>query len=271
MKRFHVLVLMLIAGCASHSTLTNSPTADDVLRRADEDTDQIASTLSAIDQAIAITAKNISNAETIGYKRLRTHVTNGHVELLREFEQGAMENTGRQLDIAIQGNGFFCIELPSAYKDRRGYIRNGALIQNADGDLMVAIDDGYRILPLINIPNGVTDVSIGLDGTINYKRSGSTVLTTAGRFQLVQFVNLNGLVETRTGVFEATDQSGMPVMCNPGEDGAGKTLQGFLEGSNVDRVKEQVRLTYLTRWKEDLIDVAKRISPSSLLLPHEAR
>ena len=227
--------------------------------------------LRALSTRIDVVANNLANAETNAFKRSRTNFEDLMYLALKEpgapnsvgdptpageyvgmgvkisntqldMEQGPMENSGRQLDVAVQGNGFLRVKLPAGIGDGFGYTRNGALIQNADGDLVVAIGDGYRLDPPVNIPSGVADVTIGLDGNITYKRSGSTTPQSAGKMQVFQFVNPNGLDQLGGSIYQATDGSGQAVQSNPGEDGAGKTLQGFLEGSNVDPVKELVTL-----------------------------
>lgn len=266
MRTFLLLVLIVANGCASHCSCGTSRLVS-VLEQTDADIEPIASTLSALDEAIRVTTDNLSNAETTAYKAARVRIVDGNAQVLHNFDQGPMENTGRQLDVAIQGNGYFCVTLPTSSGDRIGYTRIGALLQNMEGDLVVALGDGYRLHPPINLPPGVTDVTISLRGEVSFKRSGSTVPQLAGVIHVSQFVNQEGLQRWSDVVYQATDQSGMALESNPDEDGAGKTLQGFLEGSNVDRVKEQVRLNYLTRWREDLMDVAKRISPRSLFAP----
>jgi flagellar basal-body rod protein FlgG len=159
-----------------------------------------------------------------------------------DMEQGPLENTGRTLDVAIQGNGFFRVKLPAGVSDGFGYTRNGAFNTNSNGDLVVAIGDGYRVDPPITIPPNATNISIGTDGVISYKSPGTTTTVKAGQLQVYQFVNPQGLSIVGGSIYHTTDSSGPAVQSNPGEDGAGQTLMGFLEGSNVDPVKELVTL-----------------------------
>jgi flagellar basal-body rod protein FlgG len=102
--------------------------------------------------------------------------------------------------------------------------------------------DGYRIQPPITIPTGATDISISNNGQVSYKRPNSTVNTVAGQLQITQFVNPQGLQLLGGSIYVKTDASGNPIDNNPGENGAGETVQNFLESSNVDPVKELVTL-----------------------------
>jgi len=227
--------------------------------------------LRALSTRIDVVANNLANAETGAFKRSRTNFEDlmylavkqpgspnnvGDPTPLGQYiglgvkisntqldmEQGPMENTGRNLDVAIQGNGFFRVKLPDGLADGFGYTRNGAFNSNSTGDLVVAIGDGYRVDPPITIPPNATDIAIGTDGVVSYKNPGSTTSVRAGQVQVYQFVNPQGLSILGGSIYQQTDASGTAVQANAGEDGSGQTLQGFLEGSNVDPVKELVTL-----------------------------
>lgn len=227
--------------------------------------------LRALSTRIDVVANNLANAETNAFKRSRVNFEDLMYLAVREpgapnavgdpspaglyiglgvkvsntqldTEQGPMESTGRPLDAAIQGNGFFRVRIQDGVGDGFGYTRNGAFFTNSDGDIVLGLGDGYRLDPPINLPPGATDVSIGQDGNVTYKTAGNASPQNAGQMQLFQFVNPQGLDQLGGSIYQTTDASGEAVQSNPGQDGAGLILQGFLEGSNVDPVKELVTL-----------------------------
>jgi flagellar basal-body rod protein FlgG len=229
--------------------------------------------LRALSTRIDVVANNLANAETTAFKRQRvsfedlmyitvrqpgaqtaggditptgifvglgTKISNTQLDV----EQGSLENTGRSLDVAVAGPGFFRVKLPDTVSGGEGFTRNGSFILNRDGDLVVNIGDGYRIDPPINIPPGITEdkITISDDGVVSYLEPGTTTTTEAGRLQLHLFPNPQGLMLLGGSIYSATDASGAPIEANPGEDGAGTTRGTFIEGSNVDPVKELVNL-----------------------------
>lgn len=227
--------------------------------------------LRALSTRIDVVANNLANAETNAFKRSRTNFEDLMYIAVREpgtpnpvgdpspaglylglgvkvsntqldMEQGPLETTGGPLDVAIQGNGFFRVRIQDGVGDGFGYTRNGAFFTNADGDIVLGLGDGYRLDPPINLPAGATDVAIGQDGTVSYKTAGNITPQNAGQINIFQFVNPQGLDQLGGSIFQTTDASGPAVQSIPGQDGAGQTLQGFLEGSNVDPVKELVTL-----------------------------
>jgi flagellar basal-body rod protein FlgG len=126
--------------------------------------------------------------------------------------------------------------------DGFGYTRNGSFFVNNNGELVLGLGDGYRLEPSITIPQGVTDISISNDGQVSYKRNGSTNSTVAGQLTISQFINPQGLQLLGGSIYIRTDASGNPIESKPGDNGSGITVQNFLEGSNVDPVKELVTL-----------------------------
>jgi flagellar basal-body rod protein FlgG len=227
--------------------------------------------LRALSTRIDVVANNLANAETTAFKRSRVNfedlmyltlkqpgATNAAGDLSPagifvglgtkisntqlDTEQGPMESTNRPLDVAISGNGFFKVKILSSVGDGLGYTRNGAFFVNDQGEMVLGLGDGYRLVPPIQIPPGVTEISISENGTVNYVQPGTTTKKVAGQLKLSNFPNPQGLSLLGGSIYIRTDASGAPVEANPGEDGAGKTLQGFLEGSNVDPVKELVTL-----------------------------
>jgi flagellar basal-body rod protein FlgG len=126
--------------------------------------------------------------------------------------------------------------------DGFAYTRNGNFFSNAEGELVLGVGDGYKLEPPIKLPADATEISIGETGIVKYKKPGETDDKQAGQFQISQFVNPQGLKILGGGLYIETESSGPPIETNPGEDGAGVTVQGFLEASNVDPVKELVSL-----------------------------
>ena len=126
--------------------------------------------------------------------------------------------------------------------DGFAYTRNGNFFLNNEGELVLGVGDGYKLEPPINIPPDATEITISETGIVEYKQPGNTDNKQAGQFEISQFVNPQGLKLLGGGLYVETEASGPPIDSKPGEDGAGITLQGFLEASNVDPVKELVTL-----------------------------
>jgi flagellar basal-body rod protein FlgG len=148
-------------------------------------------------------------------------------------EQGTLEQTTNELDLAISGRGFFQIELPSG---ETAYTRGGAFQTNADGEIVTA--EGYRLLPGFTIPTDALYVEVSTEGQVAVKQPNSTSMTQIGQLEIVDFVNSAGLEATGDTMFLETDASGQPIAANPGTDTLGTVRQGMLEQSNVDSVKE---------------------------------
>jgi flagellar basal-body rod protein FlgG len=227
--------------------------------------------LRALSTRIDVVANNLANAETTAFKRSRvnfedlyylalkqpgTTSANGDVSpagiyvglgvkvsnTQLDTEQGSLESTGRQLDVAISGQGFFKVKILDSISDGFGYSRNGNFFVNSNGELVLGMGDGYKLEPKITIPKGVTDVAISQDGRVDVIQAGSNKKVTVGQLEIFQFVNPQGLNLLGGSIYTQTDSSGQPIQSKPGENGAGQVLQGFLESSNVDPVKELVTL-----------------------------
>jgi flagellar basal-body rod protein FlgG len=155
----------------------------------------------------------------------------------KSYTQGNLLTTNNSLDIAIEGRGFFQIQMPDG---TTGYTRDGAFQTNAQGELVNS--SGYRVQPGINIPQGAVSVAIGADGIVSATMPGESAPTQIGTLQLVDFVNPAGL-EARGGnlVFE-TASSGPAQPGTPGLNGLGQLQQGALESSNVNVVEELVNM-----------------------------
>jgi flagellar basal-body rod protein FlgG len=227
--------------------------------------------LRALSSRIDVISNNLANAETQAFKRqdvnfedlmylnykqpgvtdtagnmspaginvgLGVKVSNTQTDMT----QGSLDNTGGNLDVAIQGDGFFHVKILPTIADGTGYTRAGSFFRNKDGDMVLGIGDGYRMIPNINIPNGATNIGIANDGTVTYTAKGATASTTAGQIQLSQFVNPQGLNLQGGSIYTETPASGPPIQSTPGNNGAGQLQQGYLETSNVDPVKELVTM-----------------------------
>jgi flagellar basal-body rod protein FlgG len=158
------------------------------------------------------------------------------------FTQGNIFQTGNQLDIAIQGDGFFKVVLPDG---TIAYTHNGQFRLDAEG--RIVNPDGYPLDPEIAIPADAISVGISADGTVSVLRHGATAVEEVGRIELAKFVNPAGLKRIGNNLFIQTDASGEPVIDNPGNQGLGTLLQGYLESSNVNIVEEMVNLIIAQR------------------------
>jgi len=153
------------------------------------------------------------------------------------FTPGEVENTGRELDLAIQGDGFFQVTVPGGGVR---YTRDGALHLNADGGLVTS--SGYLLDPAISIPTDARAISIGTDGTVSVFAGDTNTATVAGTINLVRFANPAGLSSEGQNLLSETEASGSPETGTAGQNGFGTIQQSFLERSNVQMVKELVNL-----------------------------
>ena len=151
----------------------------------------------------------------------------------RIHEQGNLTATDNTFDMAIQGNGFFQVTLPSG---DTAYTRDGTFQLNADGELVT--HDGYTVQPGISIPDNAVDVTINSSGEVLAKIQGQVALSNVGQIQLANFPNPAGLEAEGGNLFTETPASGSATTSNPGDTGYGSLLQGFLETSNVNAVEE---------------------------------
>jgi flagellar basal-body rod protein FlgG len=227
--------------------------------------------LRALSTRIDVVANNLANAETTAFKRSRvnfedlfylqlkqpgasnaagdaspagifdglgTKIANTQLDL----EQGSLEDTRRDLDVGIQGDGFFKVKVLDSIGDGFAYTRNGNFFVNNKGELVLGVGDGYKLEPPITLPNNATEITISQTGLVEFKQPGNTAPKQAGQIKISQFINPQGLKLLGGGLYVETQASGPPTDSNPGDDGTGITLQGFLEASNVDPVKELVSL-----------------------------
>jgi len=157
------------------------------------------------------------------------------------FSQGVAESTGRSLDWAIQGAGFFQITHPDGTVV---YSRDGTFQLNSTGGIVNS--EGLALEPAITIPATAVSISIGSDGTISTQAAdGST--TAAGTVTLATFANPAGLESMGKNLYRETTASGTPTAGTAGQNGIGEILQGFRESSNVEVVTELVNLIVAQR------------------------
>lgn len=150
-----------------------------------------------------------------------------------EIIQGALRQTGSELDLAVDGSGYFEVTLPSG---ESAYTRDGKFSRSADGEIVTM--DGYPLADGLTVPEDARRISISRDGEVvayfDEEADGQSI----GTFSLVRFVNEKGLEAVGDNMFRETQASGPPNQQVPGSSGVGVIRQGFLEDSSVDVVKE---------------------------------
>jgi flagellar basal-body rod protein FlgG len=226
--------------------------------------------MQALETKLDVIANNMANINTTGFKKDRANfedvfyrqyrlpgatdgdgnITSTGIEVglgsrvsstQSNHEQGAFETTNNQLDMAIEGDGFFQVQNPSGGNFL--YTRAGNFGINANGDLVLgSANNGYLLEPSINIDPNATDIVITADGQVQIRTQDSTTLQTVGQLNLAKFVNPDGLLKLGDNLYQQTDASGDPQVGNPGQQGFGNVRQGFLEASNVEPVTELIDL-----------------------------
>ncbi len=213
-----------------------------------------------------VIANNLANVNTAGFKKSRaefqdllyetlspagtsssqdtqvpTGIQIGHgtrpSTVLKIFSQGSMENTKNELDLAIEGDGFFQIILPNG---ETAYTRDGSFKLDSDGRIVNS--DGFALEPEISIPSDALSISVGIDGTVSVLQAGDSTPSEIGTIELARFVNPAGLISTGRNLYITSEASGDEMTGTPGEDGLGSLAQGFLEMSNVSVVDEMVSM-----------------------------
>lgn len=233
---------------------------------------QSASTgLSALNTALDVISNNIANVNTPGFKESRTNfqdllyiekaqpgVENANGDqrptglyvgmgvkvsgTQQNFEQGSPLNTGRTLDIMIDGNGFLEVAVEQEIGGGTAYTRAGNLAINSDGEIVMANDQGRRLQPTITIPVDATNVQITANGKVMVTLPGETEPQEVGQLEISTFINPAGLKQNGENLWTETAASGSPNRGEPGTDNRGRIMQGFLEASNVDPTRELIEL-----------------------------
>mgnify|MGYP002146663772 FL=1 len=161
---------------------------------------------------------------------------------VRSFTQGNLQQSSNPLDLAVQGNGFFEVQMPDG---TTGYTRDGSFQVSAQGQLVT--NNGYLLQPGITIPATAQSVTIGTDGTVSVTLPGQAQPQSVGQIQLASFVNPAGLEPKGQNLYAETAASGAPATGAPGSNQLGTVKQGFVETSNVNVVEELVSMIQTQR------------------------
>jgi flagellar basal-body rod protein FlgG len=229
--------------------------------------------MEAMEHKLDVIANNIANIATIGFKKdranfedlfyryqvvpgseqvepstgvgIQTGVGTRVSSVQTNFNQGAMEETNRALDIAIEGEGFLQVVGPNGEIQ---YSRSGNLSLNRDGTLVLgSANIGRRLEPQIQIPPNTTSIQITVDGMVSVLQEGQTQFVQLQPLQLARFPNPEGLLKLGDNIYGISDASGQPVLAEPGQPGFGVVKQGYLEASNVEPVRELIDLIQAQR------------------------
>lgn len=235
-----------------------------------------ASALSALNTALDVTANNLANVNTPGFKSSRANFQD---LLYIEKEQPGSRNTnndqrpiglyvglgtkiagtqqdftqgptikGNKLDLLIQGNGFFRVSVQDSIAPGGfAYTRSGQFTLNSDGEIVTATGSGRRLEPRITVDGEVTDISIDTSGQVFVTRPGNAQPEQVGAVTLTNFINPVGLRPIGENMFTETGASGPAIEGTPGETGFGQLIQGSYEGSNVDPTTELINLIRVQR------------------------
>lgn len=231
-----------------------------------------ASGLSALNTALDVTANNLANVNTPGFKSSRVNFQDllyvekaqpgalNQIEDQRpiglyvglgvrvsgtqlDFAQGAPQATGRPLDVTINGQGFFRVRVEDSLGTGGfGYTRAGNFSLNANGELVLANDQGRRLEPSIQIPIDAVTVTIAADGRVLVTLPGQAEPEALGPLELATFINQAGLKQVGENLYVETAASGPPTTGIPGSEGRGSLQSAFLESSNVDPTRELIEL-----------------------------
>jgi flagellar basal-body rod protein FlgG len=220
--------------------------------------------LDALDQRMKTISNNLANVSTTGFKRDRANFaslmyqddrspgaasgadsqyasglgTGTGVRVVgteRIHAQGTMIQTDNALDLAVDGAGFFAVQMPDGTV---GYTRDGGFKLSAMGEIVTTA--GLRLAQPLTVPDGATQLVIAPDGTVTASLPGQAVPVEVGQLQLARFLNPAGLMPVGDNLYRETAGSGPPTQGVAGQAGMGQVRQGMLEGSNVSTVQELV-------------------------------
>ncbi len=156
--------------------------------------------------------------------------------------QGGLQNTDNALDMAINGNGFFQIQMPDG---TLAYTRDGAFQRDSTGQIVTS--SGYPVSPAITIPQDALSITISRDGIVSVTQPGQAAPAEVGNIQLATFINNGGLQSVGENLYLETASSGAPTPSAPGANGAGLLNQGMVETSNVNVAEELVTMIQTQR------------------------
>ncbi|MBO9428645.1 flagellar basal-body rod protein FlgG [Sulfitobacter sp. R18_1] len=212
-------------------------------------------------------SNNIANMNTTGFKKMRpefqdllyqSHQRQGALTseegtvkpvgvdvglgvqaagIVRVSTQGSLKATDNDLDMAIDGKGYFTVNMPDG---SQAYTRAGAFQLSPEG--MIVTTDGYEISPGITVPEDTVDIDINKEGTVMAFVGNEIEPVEIGQINLVTFVNEAGMKSIGNNLLQQTPASGDPIVANPGDPGVGMIRQGFVENSNVDIISEITNL-----------------------------
>jgi flagellar basal-body rod protein FlgG len=227
--------------------------------------------MKAMDFKLDVVSNNLANIETNAFKKSRVNFEDLLYQTLEEpgsknsldqplplgqqvglgvmpsntqldFRQGSFDLTTQPFDVAIEGDGLFQVQASINGQEQTVYSRAGNFTKNANGEIVLANSIGARLEPQITIPQDAVEVQISEQGLVSVRSQSSQEFQDVGQFQLARFINDSGLKQLGKNLYAQTDASGPPIVANPGQDGTGTILQGSLELSNVDPVRELVEL-----------------------------
>jgi len=227
--------------------------------------------LDAQQTQLDVISNNLANVSTNGFKRSRAVFEDLLYQTLRQpgaassqqttipsglmlgvgvrpvatehiFVQGSLQKTENALDLAVNGQGFFQVQMPDG---TLAYTRDGAFQLDSTGQVVTS--SGYPLSPAITVPSNATSMTISRDGIVSIVQSGNPTPTQIGTIQLATFVNVGGLQSVGENLFVETASSGTPTPNTPGTNGAGLLNQGYLETSNVNVAEELVQMIQTQR------------------------
>ncbi|TCM87059.1 flagellar basal-body rod protein FlgG [Rhodovulum steppense] len=231
--------------------------------------------MSAQQMRVEVISNNLANMSTTGYDARRAEFADLHYQQVTRpgtinasdgtvlptgvqlglgvrpasvtvnLAQGALSQTGGDLDVAIEGRGYLEVTLPNG---NPAYTRDGALKRTGDG--LIVTSDGFEVAPGIVIPDDVRSLSINADGEIYAYFQNQVQPQLLGQFTLTIFTNEKGLEAIGSNLFTETEASGGPIAGVPGDEGYGTLRQGYLEESTVDPVREITELIQAQRGYE---------------------
>ena len=227
--------------------------------------------LDAQQTSLDVIANNLANVSTNGFKRARpvfedllyqtlrqpgaqssqsTQIPSGlqlgtgvqPISTARIHTQGSLQQSGNDLDVAINGAGFLQVLLPDG---TTAYTRDGSLQKDNQGQLVTS--NGYPVQPNITIPADALTVTISNDGVVSVTQPGSAAVTQVGTMQVATFINVGGLQSVGENLFLETASSGAPTPSTPGSNGSGSLNQRYVETSNVNVAEELVSMIQTQR------------------------
>ena len=227
--------------------------------------------LDAQQTQLDVISNNLANVSTNGYKRSRAVFEDLLYQTLRQpgaassqqttipsgltlgtgvrpiatehiFTQGSLQKTENTLDLAINGQGFFQIQMPDG---TLSYTRDGSFQLDSTGQIVTA--SGYPLSPAITLPSNMISMTVSRDGIVSVVTAGATAATQVGTIQLASFVNVGGLQSVGENLYVETASSGTPTPNTPGTNGTGLLNQGYVETSNVNVAEELVSMIQTQR------------------------